>query len=170
MAAVAILRSGVSAGGRPMAALACQPDLAADGGGPRVPPPAELPLSRAGAPAAGGGTGHRRAVRRVRSRGSAPSRRFGKIFLCSPRLLRVVCPLAALAASAVLLWLVPQGFTACDPAREAMGTAAETGTSQSPPDSAVAQESTSPHIVGPWHAGLSWFTAAPSVRRFHQEE
>ena len=31
---------------------------------------------------------------------------------------------------------------------------------KSPPDSALAHESTSPHIVGPWHAGLSLSTAA----------
>ncbi len=36
------------------------------------------------------------------------------------------------------------------------------GPPESSPDSALAQESTSPHIVGPCHAGLSWFTAAPS--------
>ena len=88
------------------------------------------------------------------------SRRFGEIFLCPSGLLRVVRSLAAFAASAVLFVLVPQGFTASDPARGALGTAAETGAVESPPDTAVAQESTSPHIVGPWHAGLSWFTVA----------
>src|SRR5208283_2570816 len=31
---------------------------------------------------------------------------------------------------------------------------------ESSPDTAVAEESTSPRIVGPWHADLSWFTVA----------
>lgn len=85
------------------------------------------------------------------------SRRFGKISLCPARLLRVVRARAVLSASAVLRLLVPQRFTASDPARTALGTTAETWAVKSPPDSAVAQESTSPHIVGPCQADLSWF-------------
>ena len=96
----------------------------------------------------------------ARREGSAPSRCFGKNLLWATWLLRVVYSLATLAASAVLLLLVPQGFTASDPTRETVGTAAETGAVESPPDSAVAQESTSPHIVGPWQAGLLWFSVA----------
>ncbi|MCZ7638509.1 MAG: hypothetical protein M5U12_22140 [Verrucomicrobia bacterium] len=88
--------------------------------------------------------------------GQPPSRAFRKISLCPTGLLRVVCSFAAFAPSAVLLLFVPKGFTACDPAREAMGTTAQTGAVESPSDSTLAQESTSLHIVGPWHTGLRW--------------
>ena len=80
--------------------------------------------------------------------------------MCPSGLLRVVRSRAAFAAPAVLLLLVPQGFTTSDPARAALGTAAEAVGVESSPDTAVAEESTSPRIVGPWHAGLSWFTVA----------
>ena len=74
-------------------------------------------------------------------------------------------------APAVLLLLVPQGFTTSDPAQAALGTAAEAVGVESSPDTAVAEESTSPRIVGPWHAGLSWFTVSrESCQRFYQAE
>jgi hypothetical protein len=79
------------------------------------------------------------------------------MFLRPPRLLRAVRSLAALAGAAFLFLLVPKGFAACSATRGALGTAAEMGAVGSALDSAVAEESTSPRIVGPWRAGLSLF-------------
>ena len=59
---------------------------------------------------------------------------------------------------------VPSGFTASSSTRGAVGTAAERPSAESPPDSAVAQESTSPHMVGPCHVGLLLFHCCCMLR------
>lgn len=51
-----------------------------------------------------------------------------------------------------------------------MGTAAQRGTARSSPNPAVAHESTSPHIVGPWHVGLLLLRGRCPWRQFLQDE
>lgn len=87
------------------------------------------------------------------------------MFLRPSGLLRTVRFLAAVAAAAVLFVLVPQGFAARSAARSALGAAAETRAVGSAVDSALAKESTSPRIVGPWRAGLSLSHRCRAVRR-----
>jgi hypothetical protein len=141
-----VLWPALSTGGEAVACLACCAEVAEDGIGPTVPPPTGLPLSPTGAPAAAGGC---RESRAGNARGSAPSGGFGRNSLCSSGMLRVICFLAALPSPAILFVLVPQSFAASSAARSAVGAAAEARVVQPPPGSALAHESTSPHILGP---------------------
>jgi len=122
--AVAVLRCGVSAGRRPLAALVFQRDLAKDGERARVPPSTELSASPTGPWAAGSRASCRRGVRPDRVRGWAPSRSCRKICLCPSGLLRAVRSRTAIASATLLFVPMPQGFTSRLTARGAVGTAA----------------------------------------------
>jgi hypothetical protein len=99
-------------------------------------------------------------------RGSAHYRRFRKISLRPPGMLRVVCYRAAFAEPTVLFVLVSSRFTTSQPARGAVGVSAQEWSAESPPDSTLAQESTSSHIAGPWQTGL-WLFRSDADRDSH---